>query len=59
MKTEEIENALCFMTDDELYEVIRQALSVRIVAYYNESATDDGYPTRTAKLAVMKQICCA
>jgi len=58
MNTEKLENELCTMCDDALYEVVQRVLSVRKVEYYKESADDLGWPTSTAKLAVMKQICC-
>ena len=51
--------AMVQLSDDELYSLIRDALEKRKVEYYKDCADDYGWPTRHAKLAVMRQICCS
>lgn len=46
------------MSDEDFYSLIRDALQNRSLTPYMEATDGHGCPTRTAKLAVMKQICC-
>jgi hypothetical protein len=55
----QLQEKLKELSDEDLYYLIKDTLEERKVTYFADCAYESGYPTLAAKLAVMKQICCA